>query len=279
MKKLTLFIFFFVFICIDKNAKAQITLEHTYVGAFGQVYIVDIETYGQKYCWRDWAAGYVRLYNLDHSVFRAMPLPVVPFTVMYQRAILYVTKDLFSCSDDYIEYMYSYMDSTILPYRNSTRIVNELGNVIMAADSFAPLVAANVPQTQVPIYNTPLGTKMILSGGANSTSNDARVYSLCGILTTSIEPVNFSSEDISTLSAFPNPSSNQTTIEYQFPPGITSGEIILYDMNGVEVKRYKVDSMFSNILLDNSSLKSGTYFYQLAASGNIIGTKKMVVIK
>jgi hypothetical protein len=274
MKKSILFISVLVALfSINRNANAQITLEHTYPGAFGHLYIVNLENYGQKYCWRDWATNYVRLYNLDHSVFRAMPLPVVSYSPLSQRFILYISQNLFSCINNYIEYMYIYVDSTM---GYSTRIVNELGNVFLAADSFAPLVIGSVPQQQVPIYNTPLGTKMILSGGSNS---DARVYDLCGTLSTSIQPTGLSEDQIASLSVFPNPSSEHAMIEYSLPQGISSGEIILYDMNGTEIKRYRVDSTFNNILLDNSGLHSGTYFYQLTFGGNIIGAKRMVIIK
>jgi len=57
------------------------------------------------------------------------------------------------------------------------------------------------------------------------------------------------------------------------------GELILYNIQGAEVKRYKVDNTFKDILLDNTQLPAGTYFYQLQTKKGAVGTKKMVVIK
>jgi hypothetical protein len=276
MKKIILIVFG-VALLLSFKVEAQITFEHAYPpGAALHLYIVNLEVAGQKYCWRDWAGSRVVLYNLDHSLFKSMALPTVSYQTNYQRSILYVSQNLFDCTEDYIEYIYHYVHAP--SYQNSIVIVNEFGTIIFNGDSLAPMVQLNMPQTQQPIYNTPLGTKMILSGIRDSVIG-AFVYDLCGTLSTSSEPIGLSPEDISALSAYPNPSSNQTTISYQFPPDINEGEIILYDMSGAEAKRYRVDSMFSNILLDNSALKSGTYFYQFTASGNIIGTKKMVVVK
>jgi len=53
----------------------------------------------------------------------------------------------------------------------------------------------------------------------------------------------------------------------------------LYNIQGAEVKRYKVDNTFKDILLDNTQLPAGTYFYQLQTKKGMVGTKKMVVVK
>jgi len=53
----------------------------------------------------------------------------------------------------------------------------------------------------------------------------------------------------------------------------------LYNIQGAEVKRYKVDNTFKDILLDNTQLAAGTYFYQLQTKKGMVGTKKMVVVK
>ncbi|MFI5202224.1 MAG: T9SS type A sorting domain-containing protein [Candidatus Kapaibacterium sp.] len=67
-------------------------------------------------------------------------------------------------------------------------------------------------------------------------------------------------------SAYPNPSSGRVRIAYQLPPGVSSGEIILTTEDGTEVKRYHVTSAFSDLLIQESDLPSGTYFYKLVTA-------------
>ena len=78
---------------------------------------------------------------------------------------------------------------------------------------------------------------------------------------------------------YPNPSNGTVTLQYQLPEGEQEGELILYNMQGAEVKRYKVDNTFKDVLIDNTQLPAGTYFYQLQTNKGAVGTKKMVVIK
>ena len=78
---------------------------------------------------------------------------------------------------------------------------------------------------------------------------------------------------------YPNPSNGSVTLQYKLPKNEKDGELILYNMQGAEVKRYIVDNTFKNILLDNTMLPAGTYFYQLQTSKGSVGVKKMVVIK
>lgn len=82
------------------------------------------------------------------------------------------------------------------------------------------------------------------------------------------------------MSAFPNPSNgNNTTIEFHLPQGENKGEVVVYTMQGMELKRYQVDNTFHNLLISNSDLHSGTYFYQLLTANGATGAKKMVVVK
>jgi hypothetical protein len=50
-------------------------------------------------------------------------------------------------------------------------------------------------------------------------------------------------------------------------------------MDGSEVKRYRVDNTFHNLILNNSGLKSGTYMYQLIAGNVPVDAKKMIILR
>ena len=110
----------------------------------------------------------------------------------------------------------------------------------------------------------------------------AKVFSLPGTLSTAIAEANgqliqMQSGQLSNL--YPNPSNGTVTLQYQLPKGEPEGELVLYNMQCAEVKRYKVDNTFKDILLDNTQLAAGTYFYQLQTKNGSVGTKKMVIIK
>jgi hypothetical protein len=71
--------------------------------------------------------------------------------------------------------------------------------------------------------------------------------------------------------------STHTTIDYKLPQGVQTAELIIQDLNGKEVRRYKVDNTFNNIILSNSDLSNGTYLYSLQANGTVLETKKIII--
>ena len=78
---------------------------------------------------------------------------------------------------------------------------------------------------------------------------------------------------------YPNPSISTTQIDYDLPKGINQGEIVFYNLQGKEVKRFKVDKTFNTLLISTSDLAAGTYYYQLQTTTQNSEGKKMVVIK
>jgi len=158
-----------------------------------------------------------------------------------------------------------------------TNIYKENGSFIFS-DTGSVMVHPNYEMQQYPIYNTSQGTKMILS----YKNGHAKVFSLAGTLSTSIEQANgqlMQAQNGQFSNLYPNPSNGSVTLQYELPKNETEGELILYNMQGTEVKRYKVDNTFKDILLDNKQLAAGTYFYQLQTKKGAVGTKKMIVIK
>ncbi|MCK9613870.1 MAG: T9SS type A sorting domain-containing protein [Bacteroidales bacterium] len=275
MKNIVLVVMFI----FSLNASAQITLEHTYDTAstydLNQLMIIKFEVSGERYVKINIVNKSIDLYNMNHSFLKSISYAGFPQNANNIPIILYSSESLFD-NDNEIEFMYVYTTGTVsVPH---TRIYKEDGTLIFQADSMGPLVKVNTPQSQYPIYNTSYGTKMILS----CTNGQAKVFSLPGTLTTDIAEANgqlmqAQSGQLSKL--YPNPSNGAVTLQYELPNGETEGELILYNMQGMEVKRYKIDNTFSDILLDNTQLPAGTYFYQLQTSKGAVGTKKMVIIK
>lgn len=263
---------------ITISTKAQITLEYAFDSAssyaFNQLMIINFEVSGERYVRINKAGKTIDIYDLNHSFIKSISYASFPQNPNNIPIILYLSENLFD-TDPGIEFMYIYNTN---PGNDHTRIYNEDGSLIFQADSMGPYVTVNVPMQQYPIYNTSYGTKMILS---NQFGGKAKVYSLPGTLSTAIAEANgqLIQQNGQLSNLYPNPSNGSVTLQYELPKGEQQGELILYNMQGAEVKRYKVDNTFKDVLLNNSQLPAGTYFYQLQTKKGNVGVKKMVVIK
>ncbi|MBZ0202703.1 MAG: T9SS type A sorting domain-containing protein [Ignavibacteria bacterium] len=80
---------------------------------------------------------------------------------------------------------------------------------------------------------------------------------------------------------YPNPFNSTTIIKYQLPK--TSDIVMkLYDMLGREVATlisHKLNAGVYDYRFDATELSSGIYIYRLTAGGNIIDTKKLIIVK
>jgi len=267
---------FFVF-ALSTNIFAQITLENKYDSASDYqnniLMIVKFELSGERYVKINRQDYNISIYDLNHSLTKTISIANYPPSLGY-FLVLYLSQQLFD-TDSAIEFLYGYTDVNSVFH---TRIYKEDGTVIFIADSLYPWNELSIPQQQFPIYNTQQGAKMILSHMGN---NQAWVFSLPGILSTAIEQANgqLMQQNGAFNNLYPNPSNGSVTLQYELPKEERQGELILYNMQGTEIKRYKVDNTFKDILLDNTQLPAGTYFYQLQTKKGAVGTKKMVVIK
>ncbi|HBF88628.1 MAG TPA: hypothetical protein DDX39_08305 [Bacteroidales bacterium] len=269
-------------IAFSFNAKAQIILEQDYDSAasyasgtpsvLNQLMIVNFEESGDRYIKINRLGKCINIYDITHVLIKTIDLSGFPMNSSGSMGeVLYLSEHLFNL-DSKIEFIYGFSDSD--SSNTLTNIYNEDGTLIFSSFG-APMVKGNIPQQQLPIYNTINGAKMILS----YHDGHAKVYSLPGTLSTAIAEANgqlIQAQEGLFKNLYPNPSTGKVTLQYQLPEGTQMGEIILYNMQGTEVKRYAVDSTFNDIILDNSDLQSGTYFYQLQTNNGGIGTKKMI---
>jgi len=278
-------IYFLVFLmAFTISARAQITLEQVYdssstlnfcQGKQCQLIIVKFEVSGDKYVKINRCGKYISIYNMNHTLQKTISLANVPVgSSNIIGDIVYLSENLFN-TDSKIEFMCTAdLASTDTPYTN---IYNEDG-ILIFSDTCFPAIRLNFLQQQYPIYNTSQGTKMILS----YPNGQAKVFSLPGTLSTAIQEANgqlMQSQNGNFSNLYPNPSNGSVTLQYELPKDEQQGELVLYNMQGTEVKRYKVDNTFKDVLIDNTQLPAGTYFYQLQTSKGAVGTKKMVVIK
>lgn len=279
MKKIT-FITLFAFAL---NANAQITLEHTYDsagfnGGVGrqQLYIVKLEVDGDKVVFADKTNKLVRFYNLNHTPWKTISYAAAtqlnPSNV---QTIMYISQHLFN-TDEKIEFLYvdQFGSSSSI-----TQVINEDGNILFTANNQGPFFYPSAPQAQLPIYNTISGTKMILSGGVSTDAN-AYFYGLAGTLANGIIALpNNELNNIGTSMAYPNPTKYSTKIDYTLPKGVYKGEIVFYDTQGIEVKRFNVDNTFRTLMISTEDLQSGLYYYNLQTTQGNSEARKLVTIK
>jgi len=270
-----------VFIAFATNARTQITLEYTFDSAStimssgflqDQLTIVNFEVSGERYVKICRTGHNIKIYDMNHSLIKTISFAGFPGLNANSNDFLYFSEHLFN-DDNKMEFMYIAPPTSTYYYY--TGIYNEDGTLIFS-DTGAAEIRPNFEQQQMPIYNTSQGTKMILSyrGGK------AKVFSLAGTLSQSIAESNASLLNQSYLSnPYPNPSVNSTKIDYILPDSVNDGEIVFYNLQGLEVKRFKVDKTFSTLLVSTADIAAGTYLYQLQTTAQSSEGKKMVVIK
>ena len=267
------------------NAGAQIILEQDYDSAasyatgepsvINQLMIVKFEESGDRYVKINRLGKCINIYDITHVLIKTIDFSGFPMnSIGSMGEVLYLSEHLFNL-DSKIEFIYGFSDGD--SSNTLTNIYNEDGALIFSSNG-APMIKGNIPQQQLPIYNTINGAKMILS----YPNGHAKVFSLPGTLSTAIAEANYQliqAQEGQFKNLYPNPSNGKVTLQYQLPKEEQQGEIVLYNIQGAEVKRYKVDNTFNDILIDNSQLQAGTYFYQLQTGKGAVGIKKMVVVK
>ncbi|HXB41583.1 MAG TPA: T9SS type A sorting domain-containing protein [Bacteroidia bacterium] len=281
-------IFIMIFFLITFNVIGQITLLHTYdtastapcnisgLVAEDQLMMINFEVLGDQYVKINRHGKNISIYDMSHALVKtiswaALPTPV-GYSVNYTN-FLYFSQKLFN-TDSKIEFMYTIPSPSSGGGTYYTGIYNEDGTLLFS-DTGTVAIFPSVPLQQYPIYNTTSnGTIMILS----YINGQAKVFGLAGTLTTAIDRTSHSFA--STVgNAYPNPTNGNTIIEYNLPKNINQGEIVFYDLQGTEIKRFKVDRTFNSLLISTSDIPAGTYYYQLQTSGNTSAGKKMVVVK
>jgi hypothetical protein len=239
-------------------AQAQITMEHRYNA---QILLHKLSNGTLKYAGYfslTATTGQVRVYNLDHSLYRQVPVTLPASTEVQQ--LQYVSDNLFNTNTN-LEMVLS-MRQTSGNYLQMMSVIDETGTTILAEDSTAyPL-----------IYNTPSGSKMVAT-----FYTTGRTYSKIFALPGSYTPLRTqTAQGIEEAGAYPNPGRAAITLPYQVQRGQT-GRLDVLDMTGRVVKTFAVDSTFDHLLLDSSELAAGTYVYRVTTPVDTSAGRRFVV--
>jgi hypothetical protein len=254
--------------------RAQITPEHTY--QIAGLSLVQTDSAEWKYIAGTFGDT-VSIFNLDHSLDSKISLRTAHAA---PRFVIWVARHLFS-RDGLFDCLISVQD-TIDSHPHLTyglRVIHANGEVLFGCDTCdrAYGLGASYPGlTPSPILNSPVGAKMLVTHDTQS-----EVYSLPGRLPGSTQMLSVNPNSQSSWSqlesiAYPNPSSGRVRIAYDLPSGVTSGEIVLTASDGREVKRYHITNAFSDLLIEESDLPSGSYFYKVVTSRGESAAQRIV---
>jgi hypothetical protein len=225
----------------------------------------------------------IDVYNTNFSLFRHIDIPPQP---NQGYNISYLKERLFNTDTTDLEYLLTGYNGSL----NYVKVYDENGNMLFSRDSlsiygFSGFGANGHDQT--PIVNTDSTAILILFpvNGVGNNMFNFYLFSLpgkledccCDNFTTNI--LNPDSPHRFSFNTFPNPSKGKTIVQYELPEGIKKADLIIYSINGIEIKRYKVTDAFKFLEINNSDLSAGTYFYKLLLPDGNFGTKKMIVIK
>jgi len=273
---------------LPKSLVAQISLEQSYgVCEEIPVHITTLENSGDKYVVYDDTGFTLNLYNLDHTLFKTIPIDTLAigfYPSYYPQGegvfASYVKENLFDL-DGQVEFVWQFsgFDPVLFQLKVISAIIDESGQPLAVFDSC--YIISDFSEFYQPIRNTASGTKLFVE---NSVTSEYKVYSLPGTLTcdpcgsvSGLQNPTANSERASS-KVFPNPSKNTATIEYKLPLGIGSGLIRIYNQEGKDIKSYRIGEAFNNISISVEDLPSGQYFYRVETNdGTNISTGKLIV--
>lgn len=282
-----------IIVIISTVLNAQISLEQTYIAenVDENAGITSLESAGKKYFVYEAGAYKLKLYNLDHSLYKEINIDITSVidTSIYinqeYNLPFYITENLFDTDNEveFLLYVFLY-DASFSPIiERRTLIVNEDGSILLNKGN--TWVDFEHLYLNPPIQNTIEGTKMILFFGRDS----AAVYSLPGQLpcdnacndsmSTGFKSPSLFQQKPRSLNIYPNPTTNIVNVDYSLPEGVDQGELVLLDVEGREIKRYKIDRSFNYLSLSTSDLTSGLYFINMETSIETISGQKLLKIE
>ena len=247
------------------TASAQIRLEYSY--DYSGTY-TSLKYSGDKLFIMDVPASQCRIYNMDHSLWKTIHLPVPANNYLYD--IKYVSEGLFT-NDEHLAlaYVYYSYNASTQVYSYNAKIISESGQELLSIPGCLYLDVHDMKQQ---------GFKLLAySYNFNVWPETVKtlVYSLPGQLATKAN----SPEIIRAMAspAFPNPASSFLILPYKLPDGNSEGLLTLSDMQGHAVRTFRVDSHFEHLRIDVRSLPAGTYVHSLTSGGQIVETGKVIV--
>ena len=268
-----------LFCCLYSFALGQATYVTTYPTS--NLNKVNFEFSGEKWYFIDHTAtpNIIQFYNPDNSFWKTI---VMPASVPFARSPFFFSEGLFN-SDGLVEFT-THIEGYD-PYTGmsiDTLFILQEGGTILQMFPYPPGFGIS---SRINLYRFAGDDYKLTVGSSNTTTE---VYDLpgrlpcdsCsnGVVTSSTVPISGGVESGRVFN-YPNPATEYTKVSYQLPLGINQGELLIFDLEGKEVKRFTVDRMFDHLKINTRVMAAGTYTYHLVTSEGIIPGEKMIIIK
>lgn len=247
-------------IMISNMASAQFSLEKIYDHSLSSTKINATE---YKYFLMDVVKSECRIYNTDHSLFRAIPISLP--AEYYLSDIKFVSQNLFN-SDSDIELWYSAYNWVPVGndgyYRYISKVISDKGNILASIDGG---LYANVIKSTDDTY------KLAVYAYDNSFwpgSVKTHIFSLPGTQTAIYHAV------AKLADPYPNPSGG--VINLPLPTGENSGKLQVFSVSG----HLMIEAQLTGqpiYRLQTSGWAPGTYTYRVVSENNVSEIKKFVV--
>jgi len=264
MKTIT-FIWIIALAVLSHKAFAQIHPEsvYNYSGTY-----TSLRNSGDKFFIMDVPASQCRIYNMDHSLWKTINLPMPANNYLYD--IKFVSEGLFTDDERLaLAYVYYSYNATTQVYSYNARVITESGQQLLSIPGCLYLHVHDMKQHGVKLL------AYIYDFSVWPETVKTHAYSLPGQLATKANDPEYSIANLHP--AFPNPAITYLNIPYQLPESVREGLLTLSDMQGHIVRTYHVDHHVNYLRIDVRDLPSGTYVHTLFANGKITGSGKVVI--
>lgn len=272
-------------------SKAQLTIDHVYTTDNPDRF-VNLSISGLKYVSLhldipSQTYTYFTLYNPDHTIFKTISIPQFPGKLV--NKVQYISETLFD-TDTLIEFIVGYYFSGPGGI-GALRVCNENGNILLERDTASvggQVGLFELGQGSQGIF--PNGTETKLMVGKASFSGGwiytTEIYNLpgqlacleCdgGVISAVDQPEN---PHKTTSTAFPNPSKEHFNIKYILPENAHFVFLEIYDIQGILVKKSKLNNRSNQTIVYNDELSSGQFIYRITADGVVVTSDKVVITK
>ncbi len=245
----------------------QITLQKTYNYS---TTVVKLETLGYKYYLMDVPANQVRIYNMDHSLFKTINCTVP--NGYYLADVKYVSQNLFN-TDAQVELVYTYYKyvstSSSYYYIYGAKVITDNGTVLQPIDNAQYIYVNKTGDAEYKLF------AYCFDYSVFPEKVWTNIYSISGIPVISAS-ISDKQQDI-LLNALPNPATEVIRLEYELPVNVKSASLNVYDTNGRKIKNFLIDSHSDHIAMNVNDLAAGTYLYNIEYDNQRTISKKIVV--
>lgn len=244
-------------------AKAQISLENTYAYSTSIAEVSEGESF---YYLMDVPLSQCRLYTSTHELYKTINLNIP--ADYYLSDIQLVSRGLFN-SDALIELLYIYekyvQTGTGYYYEYGLSVVNEAGTSLLSLANggwaeIKPFNNENKLITYSYTYNP--------DGYYNVVTN---IFKLGGVST-----VQSKFSEIKSGLAYPNPASENISIDMSDFSELSDGELDLFLVSGEKVFSTPI-SGGQTFTMPVSQFSPGNYFYTIREKNKLIGTQKIII--